>query len=190
MQQPDHTMQARDLVAAMAKGDRQALAGLIALYGRGLTLYCARALHLPHDAEDCAQEVFLRAWAAAHRFDPAHAAVSTWLYRIAVNRCIDRNRRSAFRRFLGLEEEAAEITDARPDVTRSLGAQQQLGQVRRHIAALPDRQRQALLLRVIAEMDTATIAATLGTGVGAVEQLLVRARSTLCARMGDDFMLD
>jgi RNA polymerase sigma-70 factor (ECF subfamily) len=182
---------ARDLIRAMAAGDRGALARLIDLYGRGLTLYCARALHLSGDAEDAVQEVFLRAWGAAARYDPTKGAVSTWLYRIAVNHCIDRNRRHGFRRFIGLAgEDAPEIEDDAPDASRSLAARQNLGLLRRHIAALPDRQRQALLLRVLAEMDTASIAATLGTGTGAVEQLLVRARNTLRDRMGADFMAE
>lgn len=189
MQAPDHASQARALVARMTTGDRQALARLIELYGRGVTLYCARALRDGTEAQDAAQEVYLRAWTAARSYDPTRAAVSTWLYRIAVNHCIDRNRRTAFRRFFGLED-APEPQDDTPDALRTLTAKQDLARTRAEITRLPDRQRQALLLRVIADMDTATIAATLGTGPAAVEQLLVRARATLRHRLGADFSLN
>lgn len=192
MPEPAHATEARHLVAAMATGDRTALSRLITLYGRGVQIYCARALRRAHEAEDITQETFLRAWGHAARYDPAKAAVSTWLYRIAVNLCIDRNRRHALRRFIGLD-----LGDDTPDALaeevpadRGLAARQTLAQVRQHIAALPDRQRQALLLRVVAGMDTAEIAAVLGSGSGAVEQLLVRARVSLRARMGPDFALD
>jgi RNA polymerase sigma-70 factor (ECF subfamily) len=181
--------EAKSLLARMAQGDRRALARLIDLYGRGLQLYCARALAQANDAEDAAQEVFLKAWTHATRYDPARAAVSTWLYRIAVNHCTDRNRRHGFRRFLGLDA-APEMADDRPDTDRDLSARQGLAAVRAAIATLPDRQRQALLLRVIAEMDTAMIADTLGTSAGSVEQLLVRARATLRKVTGADLTLD
>jgi RNA polymerase sigma-70 factor, ECF subfamily len=181
--------EAGSLLARMAQGDRQALARLIDLYGRGLKIYCARALRQPQDAEDAAQEVFLKAWTHAARYDPSRAAVSTWLYRIAVNHCADRNRRFAFRRFLGLDS-APDLPAETPDTDRALSAKQSLARVRSAIAALPDRQRQALLLRVVAELDTAAIAAALGTGTGSVEQLLVRARASLRRSSGADFTLD
>ena len=181
--------EAKTLLARMAQGDRSALARLIDLYGRGLQIYCARALHQPNDAEDAAQEVFLKTWTAASRYDPTRAAVSTWLYRIAVNHCTDRNRRSRFRCFLGLDS-APGLLDETPGTDRTVSARQSLAAVRAAIATLPDRQRQALLLRVIAEMDTGTIAETLGTTSGSVEQLLVRARASLRHSTGADFTLD
>jgi RNA polymerase sigma-70 factor (ECF subfamily) len=187
-----HAVQARALVAAMAMGDRMALSRLITLYGRGVQIYCHRALHQPQDAEDATQETFLRAWAAAARYDPAKAAVTTWLYRIAVNLCIDRNRRHALRRWIGLDrpDDLPEPPSDDIPAEQSLAARQMLAQVRQHITTLPDRQRQALLLRAVAGMDTAQIAAVMGSGTGAVEQLLVRARASLRSRMGPDFDLD
>lgn len=181
--------QAVALVRAMAAGDRRALSGLIRLHGPGLTSYCARALDRPGEAEDAAQEVFLKAWTAAARFDPDRGAVSTWLYRIALNQCIDMNRRGRFRRFLGLAE-APEPAEEAPDAFRTLAGREEAAQLRAAVAALPDRQRQALLLRVVGELDNSAIAVTMGTGIGAVEQLLVRARATLRARTGLDLSLE
>jgi len=180
--------QAQALVASMAAGDRSALAGLIRLYGRGIESFAARTLGNVADAEDVAQEVFLRAWRLAHRYDPAKAAVSTWLYRIAVNLCIDQRRRRGLRQFLGLDtpELGDGPVDPAPDVEQQTDARQRLAQLTPALQALPQRQRMALLLKVVAELDTAAVAAALGTSPGAVEQLLVRARGGLRARLEEE----
>jgi RNA polymerase sigma-70 factor, ECF subfamily len=168
-------------MAALATGDRQALARLIQRHGPGLRRFLAGMLTSPHEAEDLAQETFLRVWSAAARYDPEKAAPSTWIYRIALRLAIDRNRRTGFRRFLGLEA-APEVADDQPGIEAGLAARQALARTRAALAHLPDRQRRALLLRAVAGMTNAEIAATLGISAGAVEQLLVRARGMLRAR--------
>ncbi len=165
-------------MAAIVGGDRAALARLIALYGPGVRRYAAQTLVHPADAEDVAQEVFLRVWRKAGSFDPNKGAVSSWLYRIAINLCIDHNRRGRFRQFIGLEA-VADPVDETPLVEEGLAARQRLSQVQRQINALPERQRRALVLRAAGELSTSEIALVLKTSEGAVEQLLVRARATL-----------
>ncbi|QDC09283.1 sigma-70 family RNA polymerase sigma factor [Oceanicola sp. D3] len=174
----DRAAQAEGLMAAMASGDRQALAQLITLYGAGLQRYMAQMLPEASEAEDMAQEVFLRAWRNAGRYDASKAAVSTWLYRIATNLCIDRARRRGLRRFLGLETAPEEAADA-PGPEQVLEGRERLAATRAALARLPVRQRQALLLRAAGELSTGEIAATLGISPGAAEQLLVRGRAAL-----------
>jgi RNA polymerase sigma-70 factor (ECF subfamily) len=177
----DKAQQAQALMVALGKGERAALARLIALFGPGVQRYAAQNLRQPQEAEDVAQEVFLRIWAQARRYDPARGAVSTWIYKIAVNLCIDRNRRGGLRRFLGLEA-APEVADDAPGPEEVTGARRRLARTREALATLPDRQRQAIMLRAAGGLDTAEIAATMGISPGAVEQLLVRARAALRAR--------
>ncbi len=177
--------EARALMAGVARGDRAALAGLMALFAPGLLRFARQSLSQPADAEDAVQECFLRAWRAAASYDPARAAVSTWLYRILLRLCIDRNRRTGLRRFLGLEA-APEPVDDTPDTETDLSARQELRRTQEAMRHLPDRQRQALLLRAVAGQTTAEIAVTLGISPGAVEQLLVRARAGLRARLEDE----
>lgn len=176
--------EARALMGGVARGDRAALSRLMALFGPGLLRFARQSLSQPADAEDAVQDCFLRAWRAADSYDPARAAVSTWLYRILLRLCIDRNRRSGIRRFLGLEE-APEVLDDVPDTEADLASRQELRRTQDAMRDLPDRQRQALLLRAVAGQTTNEIAATLGISPGAVEQLLVRARSGLRARLAD-----
>jgi RNA polymerase sigma-70 factor, ECF subfamily len=169
-------------MTALAAGDRQALAQLIRRHGPGLRRFLAGVLaSAPHEAEDLAQETFLRVWSAATRYDPAIAAPSTWIYRIALRLAIDRNRRTGFRRFIGLDA-APEAADDLPGAEADLVARQELALTRQALVRLPDRQRRALLLRAVAGMTNAEIAATLDISAGAVEQLLVRARAGLRAQ--------
>ena len=184
--EPAQAAEAEALMRQMGLGDRQALGRLIHLHGRGVRSYCAQALDISADAEDAAQEVFLRLWAAAARFDPAKASVATWVYGIARRHCIDRNRKARVRRFFGMGGELPEAEDDAPGAERLMAGREALAQVRAAVLALPDRQRQALLLKVVAEIDTSAIAQVMGVGMGAVEQLLVRARATLRARTGLD----
>jgi RNA polymerase sigma-70 factor, ECF subfamily len=174
----------RHVMAALAAGDRQAMVQLIQRHGPGLRRFLAGVLQAPHEAEDIAQETFLRVWRAADRYDPAKATPATWIYRIGLRLAIDRNRRTGFRRFIGLDA-APEPEDDAPDVEADLAGRERLGLAVRALATLPDRQRRALLLRAVAGMTTAEIAATLEISAGAVEQLLVRARAGLRNVTGD-----
>jgi RNA polymerase sigma-70 factor, ECF subfamily len=177
------------LMARIAAGQEAALAQLIALQGRGVTLFAARMLGNAADGEDVAQETFLRVWRRAASYDPTRAKVSTWIYAIATNLCIDRQRRNRVWRFLG-HTDVADLVDVLPDdgpdATTAIAGRQRLAAVRAGIAALPARQRTAILLAAVAELGVSEIAVTMATSRGAVEQLLVRARRKLRDDIGDD----
>ncbi|MEM6676338.1 MAG: sigma-70 family RNA polymerase sigma factor [Pseudomonadota bacterium] len=181
-------------MAAIAAGDQAALVALMTAQGPGLRAVATRYLGSAVEAEDVVQETFVKAWQRADRYDPSRAAVSTWLYRIAVNACIDRQRRRSLSRMMGLEEAGVEERDGstggmaadQPSTERRTAARQRLDAARTAIAALPGRQRMAILLAAVAGLGTAEIAEALGTSRGSVEQLLVRARRRLRRELGDD----
>jgi RNA polymerase sigma-70 factor, ECF subfamily len=181
---------ATELMRQIAGGREAALSRLIARHGRGLTLFATRFLGSASEADEVVQDTFLQVWRQADRYDPARAAVSTWLYRIAANRCIDRQRRARVRRFLGIggrvEDLAEVLPDPAPGAWSQVAARQRLAQVRHALMRLPDRQRMALLLCAVGGMDTAEIAAIMAASPGAVEQLLVRARKALRDQVPDD----
>ncbi|MEO0819746.1 MAG: sigma-70 family RNA polymerase sigma factor [Pseudomonadota bacterium] len=183
VQPPASREEGAALMAAIARGERRALAQIIALYGDGLGTVAARYLGNAAEAEEVVQDTFVRAWRHAARYDPARGAASTWLYRIAVNLCIDRQRRRALRRFVGLEDVEAELGDPAPGAERHAAGRARLAEVRDAMEVLPARQRLALLLRAVAGLDTAEIAETMGASIGSVEQLLVRARRRLTAEL-------
>lgn len=167
------------LLARIAAGEQPALVRLIDRHGRGLRLFAARYLGNPDDAEDVVQDVFVAVWKRAGRFDPARGRATTWLYRITANRCVDLRRWRALRAFIGLDEVAETLPASSVDADSRLSARQELAAVREGLARLPERQRMALLLRAVADLDVPAIAEVMGTSTGSVEQLLVRARRTL-----------
>ncbi|MGO7212498.1 RNA polymerase sigma factor [Rhizobium ruizarguesonis] len=169
---------------AIAAGRQHALAQLVERHGKGLTAFARRYLGSScEDAEDIVQEVFWTVWRKAAHFDPDRAQVTTWLYRIAANRCIDVGRRNTFLRFVGLDATPADLTLDEPGAESEISGRSELALVRKGILKLPQRQRMALLLRAVADLDVPAIALVMRTSSGSVEQLLVRARRALREHM-------
>jgi RNA polymerase sigma-70 factor (ECF subfamily) len=166
------------LLAAAARGDEAAFARLLERHGKRALAVATRFLGSPGDAEEVVQEAFWRAWRAAGRWRAGEAAFPTWLHRVVINLCIDRERRAKLRRFFSLEavpEPAAEAVPA----DRSVEAAAELAQVMSDMRRLPGKQRAALLLAASGEHSNQAIAAMLEVSEKAVESLLVRARRSL-----------
>jgi len=163
------------LVARVAAGDRTAYTVLV---DRHLARTVAIAMRLTADraeAEDIAQEAFLRLWRNAGSFRPEAARFTTWFHRITVNLCLDAKRRPVP---LGLEA-AGDPVDPAEDPVTALERSRTRAAVEAAVADLPDRQRAAVALTYDAGLSNAEAAASLGIGVKALETLLVRARRTL-----------
>ncbi|UIJ91620.1 sigma-70 family RNA polymerase sigma factor (plasmid) [Sinorhizobium meliloti] len=171
------------LLARVAAGEQLALRQLIDRHGRGLRLFAGRYLGGSDEAEDVVQDVFISVWKNAKRFDPSKGRATTWLYRIAANRCIDVRRWRKFRILIGFEEAHERSLSEDPEADTLIGARQELAIVRACLDKLPDRQRMALLLRAVADLDVPAIAEVMEASTGSVEQLLVRARRTLRAQL-------
>src|SRR5262249_16485773 len=131
------------------------------------------------DAEEIVQEAFLRLWINAPRWRPT-AAFRTWFYRVVVNLCLNRKRRAPFAAL----DDIPEPSDPGTDPVRALEEQQTEKLLAAAIAALPDRQRAALVLTYREGLPNSETAAVLGTSVSGVETLLVRARRSLRKALG------
>ncbi|MBB2974253.1 sigma-70 family RNA polymerase sigma factor [Mesorhizobium sp. RMAD-H1] len=173
------------LLARVAAGEQLALRQLIERHGRGLRLFAGRYLGSSDEAEDVVQDVFISVWKNAKRFDRSKGRATTWIYRIAANRCIDVRRWRKFRIFIGLGEAHERFPSEDPDAHAWMGARQELAIVRTGLDNLPERQRMALLLRAVADLDVPSIAQVMEASAGSVEQLLVRARRTLRAQLSE-----
>ena len=140
---------------------------------RLLTL-AQRMLGDPVEAEDVAQEAFVRLWRQAGSWQP-EARVGTWLYRVAHNLCIDQIRKQ--RRFSG--DPVPELPDPGPGPS-ALRHSRELGQqVEAALAQLPERQRTAITLVHHQELSNIEAADIMGVSVEAMESLLSRGRRTL-----------
>lgn len=168
------------LVAAVAGGDETAFRQLLARHGAAISRFTRRMLANADDADDLAQEVFLRLWTEAHRYRPEAARLSTWLHRIAHNLCVDWRRKHA--RVIAAGDALPEDGDA-ADPAAAMAGEARARRVRESVAALPARQRDALLLTHYQGLANRDVAAILGVSVDALESLLARARRQLRAAM-------
>jgi RNA polymerase sigma-70 factor (ECF subfamily) len=162
----------------IADGDALAFRKLSDEHLQAIVTFSHRLVRNHAEAEDIAQETFLRVWQKADSYQPK-AKVSTWFHTIARNIAIDRMRKRSRR------EEAFEIDDERdasPDsaVPSQLLAEKRTQQkIERALSSLPERQRSALALCHEEGLNNQAIAEIMSCSVEAVESLLSRGRRTL-----------
>jgi RNA polymerase sigma-70 factor (ECF subfamily) len=176
----------RQDMARLAGGHDAALNELMARHAQPLTLYLVRFLGSQTEAEDLAQETFVRVYQHRDRFRP-EARFATWLYTIATNLVRDRLRWRGRHPQVSLEAEMGDhggalgdtlpAAQAAPDET--LQGVERVAAIRRAVAALPEDLRLPLVLAEYEERSQAEIAAILGCSVKAVEMRLYRARQLL-----------
>jgi RNA polymerase sigma-70 factor (ECF subfamily) len=160
------------LLRAGQAGDHAALDLLLAPHERPLLALCRGILGHTEDAEDAAQEALLRALRALPRFRPGQATFRTWLFRIAVNVCL--NWKRDHRPSEPWDEERPGFEAASPETI----ALQRL-QITEALGILPPRHRAILLLKVVEGWSVAEIGAAMGWNNKRVENELYRARRAL-----------
>ncbi len=163
------------LMRALASGDPAAGRTLVQNHLSHVLAVARRMLGDQAEAEDVAQDTFIRAWKAAERWEPGRAKVSTWLHRIAMNQCLDRLRK---KKPEPLDPDFDAASDD-PDPEVQLQQQQLAMRVDGAIQALPDRQRAAIVLSHYQGLSNPEAAEILDVSVEAVESLLSRGRRAL-----------
>lgn len=171
----------QDLVRRVGRGDPAAAQALVARKLPRILALAQRMLNDAAEAEDVAQETLLRAWKQAPRWSPGRARFDTWLHRVALNLCYDRLRR---RRERPVETPPEQVYEG-PAPDRGLMAQDVGRRVDAALAALPDRQREAVVLCHHQALSNVEAAALMGVSVEALESLLSRARRALRIALAD-----
>lgn len=169
------------LLARVAAGDPAAIRSLVAAKLPRLLALAGRMLGESAEAEDVAQETFVRAWKQARNWRPGGARFDTWLHRVALNLCYDRLRR---RREVAMDSPPDHADDG-PGPDRGLQARDVGRRVAAAMAALPDRQREAVSLCHYQEVSNIEAAALMGVSVEALESLLSRGRRALRVALAD-----
>lgn len=170
-----------ELLPRVARGDPAAVRALVARKLPRLLALAGRILGEATEAEDVAQEAFTRAWRQAGTWRPGAAKFDTWLHRVTLNLCYDRLRR---RREVVMDT-PPDRPDEGPAPDRGLEAADVGRRVARAMQALPERQREAIVLCHYQEMTNIEAAALMGLSVDALESLLARGRRALRASLAD-----
>lgn len=169
----------REAIEACQRGEREAFDRLVELYQRNVYRLCYRYVNNHEDANDLAQDVFLRAWRAIGRFR-GDSSLRTWLYRIAVNACL--NHRALKRP--PMQELPEALADPGRGADASVLSRDESRLVREAVRQLPERQRATLILKVYHELTHEEVASILGSTVGTVKSNLFHALGNLRRRLG------
>jgi RNA polymerase sigma factor (sigma-70 family) len=170
-----------DLVSRAGQGDAAAIQALVARKLRRVLALAERMLGDAAEAEDVAQETFIRVWRNAERWRPGAARFDTWLHKVALNLCYDRLRRRRERPVAELPE----TPDPGPAPDRGLLAADVAVRVRLALQALPPRQREAIVLCHYQELGNIEAASVMSVSVEALESLLSRGRRALKSALAD-----
>ncbi|MFU8883510.1 MAG: RNA polymerase sigma factor [Rhodobacterales bacterium] len=163
------------LLRRFANGDAAAARELTRRLTPRVFAHAMRLLGDRAEAEDVAQEALLRLWRIAPDWREGEAKVTTWLYRVTANLATDRLRKG---RGVGLDT-VPEPEDGAPSADEGLQDAARARALQAALAALPDRQRQAVVLRHIEGLGNAEIAGIMQISAEAVESLTARGKRAL-----------
>lgn len=166
------------LLVAFANGDAQAGRALLERLAPRLFSYAARVLGDRTEAEDVVQEAMIKLWKVAPDWRQGEAQVSTWVYRVTANLCTDRLRRRKTRAQVAMDAVPEPEADL-PSMVERMTEARRAEALQAALDALPDRQRQAVILRHLEGLSNPEIAEVMDIGVEAVESLTARGKRSL-----------
>jgi RNA polymerase sigma-70 factor, ECF subfamily len=176
-----------EVMLRVAAGDDGAFDYLVEKYRRPMISFMYRMTHNQAIAEELAQEVFLRVYRSRQTY-AASAKFTTWLYRIATNLAVNHARDTKHERpenIVSIDEPDTEtgltvdVPDGGLNAEQTILRRERLAAIRRHVEALPERQRMAVIMHKYQNMDYKQIAAVLKLSESATKSLLFRAYETL-----------
>ena len=181
------------IMLRVAEGDETGFTYLAQKYHRPMIHFLFRMVGNQAIAEELAQEVFLRVYRARGSYR-AEARFTTWLYRIATNLAVNyardtKNERTAQTVYLDQPDPetgmSPDLADDEPSAEEGLLRDERMAAIRRHVMALPERQRMAVLMHKYQGMDYRQIGEVLKLSESATKSLLFRAYQTLREKLKD-----
>jgi RNA polymerase sigma-70 factor (ECF subfamily) len=177
-----------ELMIRVREGDGASFGVLLEKHRSSVVHFLYRMVQNQAVAEELAQEVFLRVYRSRGTYEPA-AKFTTWLFRIATHVALNALRDGKNERWQerldddSSDAPARQVSDRRPSVEQSMVYEAKLDEIRKAIAALPAKQRAAVLMHKYEELEYSQIAKVLSCSESAVKSLLFRAYETLRARL-------
>ncbi|MGY2410209.1 RNA polymerase sigma factor [Pseudomonas pergaminensis] len=172
-----------ELLARISNNEPAAVNEMVTRKLPRLLALASRVLGDADEAKDVAQESFLRIWRHAASWRSGEARFDTWLHRVALNLCHDRLRRRKERPLS--DDDTAALVDTTPSLDEQLEAADRSARMAAALAALPERQREAIVLQYYQELSNIDAAALMNISVEALESLLSRARRQLRSQLAD-----
>jgi RNA polymerase sigma-70 factor, ECF subfamily len=181
------------IMLELRAGNMDAFDILLAKYRKPIVHFMYRMVHNQAVAEELAQEVFLRVYRSRETYR-AEARFSTWLYRIATNLGVNhardtRRERSASTIYLDEPDSETgttpDVADSTPSAEANLLSRERMNAIRKHVMALPDRQKTAVLMHKYEGLDYKQIGDVLKLSESATKSLLFRAYQTLRDKLKD-----
>ncbi len=182
-----------EVMLELRAGNMAAFDVLLVKYRKPIVHFMYRMVHNQAVAEELAQEVFLRIYRSRETYR-AEARFSTWLYRIATNLGVNhardtRHERSASTVYLDEPDQETgtkpDVADSTPSAEADLLRKERMKAIRKHVMALPDRQKTAVLMHKYEGMDYKQIGEVLKLSESATKSLLFRAYQTLREKLKD-----
>jgi len=182
-----------EIMLRVREGDDSGFSILIEKYRKQIVHFMFRMSRNQAVAEELAQEVFLRVYRSRQTYR-AEAKFSTWLYRIATNLGVNHARDTKYERtaqnvYLDQPDPetgtSPDVADSTPSVEQELVREERMNAIRKHVMALPERQRSAVLMHKYQEMDYKEIGEVLKLSESATKSLLFRAYQTLRENLKD-----
>lgn len=172
-----------ELMRRAGAGDAGAVNEIVRRHADRVARVSRRMLGDAAEAEDVAQEVFLRVWKQAPNWRTGEAKLATWMHRVTLNLCTDRLRR---RRETPDPDAGLGLADPSLGAEEALHVRERSARVRAALALLPERQRAAIALCYFEGVSNIEAADALDVSVDALESLLSRARRTLRTQLSDE----
>lgn len=173
----DHNQDADlGLMRRVAANDPAAVAELYDRFASLVYRLAFQAMPTRADAEDAVQEVFVRLWRTADRYDPKRAALVTWVMLISRRHLVDRLRRTKARvRAVSLDEKQSEPLRMEDPLSRGMEQDERFGELMERISKLPDLQRTVVTRAYLGGQTLRQIGDELNTPIGTIKSALSRA---------------
>ena len=177
-----------ELMLRVKGGDDASFGVLLEKHRNPVIHFLYRMVQNQAVAEELAQEVFLRVYRSRASYEPT-AKFTTWLFRIATHLALNslrdgkNDRRGESLDDVVDDQPVRQVSDDRPTIEQAMLYQARLGEVKKAIQTLPEKQRAAVLMHKYEEMEYSQIARALNCSESAVKSLLFRAYETLRARL-------
>lgn len=178
-------MEEKKLIEQAKSGDQDAFAQLVLAHQNKVYTLCVHLVSDRQEAEDLAQEAFLKAWQNLDKFQ-GESSFATWMHRLTTNLCLDFLRKKTRRKNISVavsldDEESgwSEPADHRQDPQQKLEQNERRQALSRALAELPEEHRRLLLMREVGGMSYQEIADALEVDLGTIKSRIARARERL-----------